>query len=261
MILEGRCQLNLFSHVDFRGDFALLYGASVPITALAAILATKMVVPQPAVELVRKPFFHGVFGGFGDFLRTRWIAVTIVAYLLVYAGYSIMPTITLSTNTATGVAAQHLVGYQNALRFGGKVIAGFFLGWLLMRTHPKANLLVTAILVLVGVLWALAVPGKWFLLSFGILGAGELFGAYFPNYILCCSVTAKIRRNLAFSSLIIMPVGFAPLLYGRIADFFGSLGDERLGFQMSFSAAIALLVVAIALVLFRLPRHPMPGRC
>ena len=88
------------------------------------------------------------------------IAITIGAYFLVFAGYSIMPTVTLYTNATIGVAAQEFVGYQSALRFGGKVIAGFFLGWLLMRTHPKANLLATTALLLVGVLWALAAPGR-----------------------------------------------------------------------------------------------------
>ena len=102
-------------------------------------------------------------------------------------------------------------------------------------------------------------PGKRFLISFGILGAGELFGAYFPNYILCCSVKSKMRRNLAFASLITMPVGIAPLLYGQIADAFGSVGGERFGFQMSFIAALTMLVVAIALVLIFLPRHPKPA--
>ena len=35
------------------------------------------------------------------------------------------------------------------------------------------------------------VPGPWFLLAFGLLGAGELYGVYFPNYILCCSPKAQ----------------------------------------------------------------------
>ena len=112
MVLEGKLHSNIFSPFDFRGDFALLYGVTVPITALAALLATQMVVPRPTVELVRKSFVRGVFGGFGDFLWTRWMALTIVAYLLVYAGYSIMPTITLYTNTAIGATAQDFVGKQ-----------------------------------------------------------------------------------------------------------------------------------------------------
>ena len=67
-----------------------------------------------------------------------------------------------------------------------------------------------------------------------------------------------MRRNLAFSNLIVMPVGIAPVFYGWIADTFGSVGGERFGFQMSFTAALTVLVVAIILVLFRLPQHPMP---
>ena len=258
MILEGR--LSSVSSFGFRWDFAVLYGASVPITALAGLLVTGMVVPQPSVEPVRQPFLSGVFGGFAEFLRTRWVAMTIVAYLLVFAGFMIMPTVTLYTQTITGAAAQEYVGYQNALRFGCKVVMGLFLGWLLTRTHPKAPLLITAGLIVVGVAWALVAPGKWFLLSFGILGAGELFGAYFPNYVLCCSPKSKMRRNMAFVSLLVTPVGFAPVLYGRIVDGFESIGGPSFGFKMSFAAALVPLVVGIALVLFCLPRRPAsPG--
>src|SRR5206468_390639 len=135
-------------------------------------------------------------------------------------------------------------------RFGFKVVAGFILGWLLMRTNPKTLLLVTAGLTLAGVTWALGAPGKWFLLSFGIMGAGELFGVYYPNYILGCSPKAKLRRNMAFASLVTMVVGLPPLLFGLISDTFG--------FQASFVAAMILVVAAIFLVLLTLPTQPRP---
>jgi len=259
LVLGGELRWSPVDHLDFRWNFALLYAASVPATALAALLVTRMVVPQPSVEPVRQPFFSGIFGGLGEFLRNRWIATTIIAYLLVYAGYMILPTMTLYTKTMTGAAAQDYVGYQNALRFGCKVLAGVFLGWLLTRTHPKANLLVTATLCLAGVLWVLVAPGKWFLLGFGILGAGELFGVYFPNYVLCCSAKSNMRRNMAFVSLVVTPAGFAPIFYGQIVDGFESFRGEKFAFQMSFTAAVVVLIGGILVVLFGLPRRPPPS--
>jgi MFS family permease len=133
------------------------------------------------------------------------------------------------------------------------------LGWLLTRTHPRASLVVTAALTFAGVLWALAAPGMWFLLSFGIMGAGELFGVYYPNYILSCSPRSHMRRNMAFTSLITMPVGFASILFGFISDSVGAAsGSKRFGYQMSFVASLGLLVVGIILVRVLLPKRPRP---
>jgi len=89
------------------------------------------------------------------------------------------------------------------------------------------------------------------------MGAGELFGVYYPNYILGCSPKAKMRRNMAFASLVTMPVGFAPILFGFISDTLGSQ-DKKFGFQASFVAAMILLVAAIVLVLLTLPARPRP---
>jgi hypothetical protein len=76
------------------------------------------------------------------------------------------------------------------------------LGWLLVRTNPKLPLLVTAGLLMLGVLWVLFAPGYWFLLAFGINGAGELFGVYYVNYPAQCSPRSQVRRNISFLMLI-----------------------------------------------------------
>ena len=85
-------------------------------------------------------------------------------------------------------------------------MAGLLLGWLLVRTHPRAGLTATTFLCLAGLVWALLVPGKWYLVSFGILGAGELYGVYYPNYLISCSPTSMVRRNLAYANLLALPV-------------------------------------------------------
>ena len=259
-VLEADLGNDVLTGLGFRWNFAVLYGATIPITVMAALLATKFIIPQPAVESVRKPFFEGVFGGFGDYFRTRWILVALIAYLLVYSGQNIISTITLYTKTAIGADPKDYVGYQQALRFGCKFVAGFFLGWLVTRLHPKAGLVATALMCVAGVVWAFAASGKWFLLSFGFLGAGELLGAYFPNYILSCSPKSKMRRNLAFTSLCLTPVGFVVILYGQIADTYSSSGNELLGFHMSFGASLALLFTGIAVIVFGLTRRPRPDQ-
>lgn len=257
-VLEGGLGTSPVAGLGFRWDFAVLYGATIPATILAAFLATKYIIPQPNVELVRKPFFDGVFGGFLDYFHTRWLVTAVIAYLLVYSGQNILPTITLYTETAIGADPKDYVGYQQALRFGCKFLAGLFLGWLVMRLHPKAGLLATTFMCLAGVLWAFLSAGKYFLLSFGFLGAGELFGVYFSNYILSCSAKSKIRRNLAFTSLCLTPVGFVAVIYGRIVDRFASAGNEELGFYVSFSTSFALFVASIAVIVFGLTRRPQP---
>jgi hypothetical protein len=99
-----------------------------------------------------------------------------------------------------------------------------------------------------GVGWALIVPGKWYLLSFGLLGAGELFYVYYLNYIVGCSPSQRIRLNSAYTSLIAVSIGFLPWLYGVTSD--------RNGLPFSFMIALGLLVAALIVVQWRLPPNP-----
>ncbi|HKI35030.1 MAG TPA: MFS transporter [Gemmataceae bacterium] len=240
-------------------SFAALFAASVPVMAWAAFQSSWFVVPPPPVEVARRPFVEGVLGGFGRFFGYRLVLIAAVAYVLVYSGHEVLQNISLYTREAIGQEPDRYAGLQLTLRFGFQIVAGFFLGWLLLKPSPKALLLTTAFLSLLGVAWALAVPGVWFLVGFGILGAGELFGVYYPNYILGCSPKSKMPRNMAFTSLVVMPVGFAPLLYGVISDPLGG-EDKLLGFRLSFAASLALLLATMALVLVGLPARPRPRR-
>jgi hypothetical protein len=262
LLLAGKMELPGFRlavpRLESPQNFVILFASSVPIMGLAACLSLFYVVPTPTVEVSRQPFLEGVFGGFGEFLSYRLILIAAIAYILVYSGHMVMPNINLYTEEVVGETPADLAGTQLTLRFGFKVVAGFLLGWLLIRTHPKASLLVTASLTLAGVVWALFAPGMWFLLSFGILGAGELFGVYYPNYILSCSNKSRMRRNMAFTSLITMPVGFASILFGGISDTVGEFSTKKFGFQMSFLASIAMLVITLVLVQIGLPARPRP---
>ena len=92
------------------------------------------------------------------------------------------------------------------------------------------------------------------------MGAGELFGVYYPNYILGCSPKAMVRRNLAFANLLSGGgAGLAPVLYGAISDGLGKT-DKAFGYSMSFVASLVVLVGTIVLVLTKLPARPRPPR-
>ena len=99
----------------------------------------------------------------------------------------------------------------------------------------------TAWLVGAGMLWALLVPGYGYLFAFGLLGAGELGGAYFPNYVASLSTVDAGTRNLAILTLATPAASFAPALHGYLTD--------RIGFRASFLFGICAASGAAALLL------------
>jgi hypothetical protein len=231
-------------------DFAVVFGSTIPAMAAAALLATALVVPKPAVEVAREPFVTAVFGGIGQFLSHRPIVLASLAMILVGSGYNIITNITLYTQEAIGAPAEDYVGEQGMLRFGFKVAAGLALGWLLPRTNPKLPALIVAGFLLAGPAWALFAPPALFLASFGLMGAGELFGVYFPNYILTSSPPSRMRRNMAFTSMLNWPCAPAAVAYGAIAD--------RHGIPASLWTAVGVMTAAILLVALVLPARPRP---
>jgi MFS family permease len=243
-------------HLEFPWNFAALYGASVPIMLLGALISSFYVLPPSAVEPPRRPWLESVFGGLSEFVGYRVLLVATIAYVLVYSGHEVLQNLSLYASEAFGARPSDYAGLQMTLRFGAKIVAGFALAWLLVCTHPKMLLIATATLTLSAVIWTLVVPGKWYLAAFAILGAGELFGVYYLNYIVGCSAPEQMRRNIGFASMATMLVGFAPVMYGAISDAFEP--DKKFGFQMSFVAASALLVTTITLVATTLPAQPKP---
>ena len=235
----------------FPWNFATLYAATVPLMTLAALLSTRFVVPRPSVEVARQPFVAGVFGGIGDLLAHRITRIAVIATVLIFAGNMVIANVSLYTASALGEPSDQYVGYQNALRFGFKIVAGLTLGWLLTRTHPKAGMIFTGVLCLLGVLWASVADGKWFLLSFGLLGAGELYGIYYPNYLLSCSSPSKMRRNMAIANMLPMVAAPAAVMYGAISDAFG--------YHASFATSMFVIAATLILVLVALPARPAPS--
>ena len=76
-----------------------------------------------------------------------------------------------------------------ALRFGFKSVGGYLLGNIAMRKGIRAPLVTTVLLLAAAMVWGWSVPGYAYLMAFGLMGAGELGGAYFPKllreYLIC----------------------------------------------------------------------------
>lgn len=236
--------------VAYPYNYAALFGISALCMGVAAVSVQFYTIPLPHQDVERESFHSAIFGGFRSFVTNRVLLMISIAYLLVYCGNLVQVNMSIFTREAVGQMSENLAGYQLTLRFSFKILCGFLLGRLLTRTNPKVPLLVTVGLQIAGVVWILLVPGYWFLLAFGLNGAGELFGVYYMNYAVQSSAKWQVRRNIAFLTLIGAGVGVAPVIYGQISDHFG--------IRASFGAALAVLVLTAAFVAIKLPTVPHP---
>lgn len=267
--------------LDYPWSFVALFAATVPCMAVAIAAVIFYRLPTPEPDPPRQPFFAGVFGGIGEFLLHPLIRWTMLAYLLVYGAHEVMNNFTLYTPMVLSGSVSEYLGTQNTFRFGFKVVAGFLLGWLLARTNPKAGLIVTGLLMLAGTLWGMYVPDllgrlgwagyqlnlfgwhmealELYLVAFGLLGAGELMGLYYPNYVMCCSRPEQVRRNMAYTNMLTLFVGFFPPLYGIVADRVAKqTGEQMAGLQASFQLGVAFLLAGLLITQFLLPARPTP---
>jgi len=257
LILRGQLfdWIKLENPLEFPWNYAVLFGAAAPMMALAALLCGLCIVPRPQQEAMREPFVSGVFGGLWNFLTHRVLLIAGIVILVVYVGNTIPANMSLYMPLAMGRASP---GLANAFRFSFKAVAGLLLGWVLTKSHPKAGLLLTSSLFVVSQVWAVFVVGDWYLVAFGIYGAGELIGVYGPNYVLSASRTSDIRRNLAFTSLLNAPVAPMGNVFGAISDYFTQQGAAATGYQVTFGLCAAIMLVGILLALFGLPARPLP---
>lgn len=229
-------------------SYVILFGATCPAMWLSAALVSLAHAPEAAEADARVGLTRIVAGLRAYFLNPLIVAAAF-GFLLTYGGTMIMNNLSLYAREAIGESPEQYAGLQLALRFGLKSLAGFALGWLVTRFDAKAALLATTSLALAGVAWASLVPGPWYLLSFGLLGGGELFYVYYLNYIVGCSAPERIRENTAYTNLLTILVGALPLLFG--------LASDRYGLRFSFALAIGILAAALAIVAVRLPRQPI----
>ena len=168
-----------------------------------------------------------------------------------YLTINTMPNLSLFAREALSREPQELSGWMMALRFGFKCVGGFLLGVIAIRWGMRAPLLTCAVLVGAAVLWAWFIPGHLYLLAFGIMGAGELGGVYFPNYVISISSAADSTRNLAILSLVTPVSSLGPALHGGLAD--------TLGFPASFLFGVTAALISLTLIL-RLSPQSSPVR-
>lgn len=200
---------------------------------------------------------------FRPILSQRVLLLATLVTVLVYCGNTIPSNMNLYTQEALGELPKLQAGMQNTLRFGFKVVAGFVLGWMLMRTSPRAGILATSTLFLLAQVWAIVFTGKWYLVAFGIYGAGELVGVYAPNYIASASRTSDLRRNMAFSTMLMVPAAPVGYLFGSIVDIaqreqwnWLGMSPKTLGFRLSFATCACFILSSIVAAIMLLPAHP-----
>jgi hypothetical protein len=257
LLLKGALGPVVVGTWPFPGNFAAVFATSLPVMALATFLCTRLVIPVPAHEAPREPFLSGVFGGFGKFLARRVVLIAVLSAILIFCGYQVVDNMTLYCGVLFKQDPAETAGYQKAVLFTFKVIMGVAMGWVLTWSAPRTAVLISASVGLMGVVFAIVATPSEFLLSFGLLGAGQLFGIYITNYILSCAPKALMRRYMALTMITMMPAAPSGVIYGAVSDFFGARGTKEFGYRMSFTLAATLIAVGIALALL-LPRRPRP---
>ncbi len=202
---------------------------------------------------------------FRDLLSVRLIRIATIVTMIVYIGNMIPSNMALYSGEVLGIDPQQTAGYQNAMRFGFKAIAGLMLGWILTRTNARSGILVTSGLYVMALLWAMCASSGMYLFAFGIFGAGELIGVYAPNYILSASRKSQMRRSMVMMTVLMAPVGQLGPVFGQIADrihesritAFGQT-SRAFGFQVSFAVCAAVVLVGILVAVIWLPGNPSP---
>jgi MFS family permease len=227
-------------------DFAALYLAGALCMAGVALASRRFL--MVAVESPpRLSFFRYAMDSIKSFARERESMILWFSYCLWFSTLAAMPNLSLYTKEILGRDPKELSGLIMALRFGFKSIGGFLLGVLTSKCGVRAPVVATILLVGGAVLWAGMTPGYLYLLSFGWMGAGELGGAYFPNYMVSISSMANGARNQSLLALATPAASFAPTLHGIMTDLFGFAGSFVLG------GTTAVLSLGLALKLPSLP--------
>jgi MFS family permease len=253
-LLNGRLWGLLDSPLEPPWNFVAVFGGAAPLMFAAGVMSPLLAIPPAADRDVPREAF---VGGLIEFLKTPILAKATVVTILLYVGNTITANMNLQTENLLAETAEAYVGYQNALRFFCKGVAGLLLGWLLTRSNPRLGILITGLLFVASQLWAIFVPGIAYLFAFGIYGAGELVGVYAPNYILSASSPQRLRLNMAYVTMMMAPAAPAGYLFGAIASSKG--GDSYAGFRLSFVICAVILGIGLALAVVLLPKWPAPA--
>ncbi len=227
-------------------DFACLYLIGAPSIAAVALLS-RLYRVEPVEQERREPFSKYLVTSVKSFVQSRTLTSLWLAYFFWRLTISAMPNLSLYSRVVLGGDPKQFSGIIMALRFGFKSAGGFLLGVIAMRKGIRAPLVTTVLLLAAAIVWGWSVPGYAYLMAFGLMGAGELGGAYFPNYAVSVSSASSGVRNLSLLTLVAPVSSAGPALHGALTDWSG--------FPASFT--FALLAAAVSLgFLSRVPTNP-----
>lgn len=234
--------------IDYPYDFALLYLMAAPAMLGVALLARGYRI-VPLEEEARPPFLRYLGESARSFASSRPLLLLWFGYMLWYCAEAGLANLSLYTKEAMGRDPKEFSGVIMALRFGCKSAGGYLLGAIALAHGLRASVLTTTLLLVAGWVWGWVAHGYFYLFAFGLLGAGELGGTYFPNYALSLSPMTAGATNLSLVSLATPAASFAPTLHGVLTD--------RFGFPASFVFGILCAATAFLLV-WRIPRAAAP---
>ena len=213
-------QFLLTRTMQYRFAFSLLFGMGIPCTAGIAFLSGRY--ELIAIEETQRShlvkFFRDSVISFGSDRRLMLLWLCDFLWTL---SYNTEPNISLHIRQVLGTIPQHFSGILLFLRFGCKALAGFALGAIAVRRGIRSPLVASLVLTGGAILWACFVPGYLYLAAFGFAGAGELTIVYLSNYAISVSSPRLGASNLSLLSVAFAMGGFAPLVYGAIAQVHG----------------------------------------
>ena len=228
-----------FTFLNFPYDFAAIYLVAAPCIAGVAWISTRYDL-APLADEPRKPLFGYLLGSIREFIKSRSLVLAWLGYWLWYVTLSIIPNISLLAREKLSEDPKNFAGYQNALLFGFKSVGGYGLGLLAMHYGLRLSALTSSALLGASVIWAWTVPGYGYLFAFGLIGAGQLGGTYFPNFVALLSSPEAGPRNLSLIQMAAPAAFFGPAVHGWLLD--------EWGFPASFIFGLAAAVLSMLLV-------------
>jgi len=238
-------QLLLAEKVDgvgYPANFGVLYLVALPCMVACSLAVRRFRLVEVADE-VAPSFVTFVRRSASAFVADRRLVITWIAYLLWYCALGGMTNLSLYTREAVGRTPLELAGLIMALRFGFKSLAGFGIGSVAARYGARTAMVCTVAFVGLGMAWPFVSTGYGYLGAFGLMGAGELGGIYFINYVVSVSHPSHATRNLALLSLVAPVSSFVPALHGSLTDAFGFNASFAFG-SLAALAAFSLLLTA-----------------
>ena len=229
-------------------NFSLLFAGSAVLMLAAAAVAARFQLSGDESAATRESLRVYLFGGLRSFFSSRILVLVTLATLLTQTGFFVMNNASLEVKSVLGREPEELSGWISALRFGVKGLAGVGLGMLLARGGPRPPAVATMIALIAAIVWTMTIPGYAYLFAFGLFGAAELYGVYFPYSVAAASPTDRVTRNAALYG-VLGNLGYLTAAgHGALAD--------RYGAAASLGVALTAAIAALLCVMF-LPPAPL----